>query len=99
MVEISDKTQKYLCMLEEKFNKENFCEFIRNLLNLNSNNIVNDKEHTAGSEQYKNYIDTAQLYAKYEDEKRRKIGVIIIKLKDNKNAENARTIQRNFKAN
>ena len=96
MIEISDKTQNYLLMLEEKFDKDKFCEFIKDLLNLDSNNIINGKEQAADSEQYQNYIDTAQLYAKYEDEKRRNIGVIIIKLKDNKNAANARTMQRNF---
>ena len=96
MINISDRTQKYLDMLEDKFDKESFYEFIKDLLNLENNNIINGKEQNAGSEQYAHYIDKAQLYAKYEDDKRRNIGVIIIKLKDNKNPATARTLQRNF---
>ena len=96
MINISDRAQKYLDMLEDKFDKESFYEFIKDLLNLENNNIINGKEQNAGSEQYAHYIDKAQLYAKYEDNKRRNIGVIIIKLKDNKNPANARTLQRNF---
>ena len=96
MAVVSDITKKYLDMLEEKFDVNNFCSFIIDLLNLNQDNIINGAEQKAGSEQYKHYIDTAKLYAQYEDEKRRKVGVIIIKLQDNKNPANARTLQRNY---
>lgn len=96
MLNISDKTKKYLEMLEQKFNKENFLEFIKDLLNLTNEDIINGKEQHPGTEQYKNYIESAQLYAKYQDNKRRNLGVIIIKLKENKNPANARTLQRNF---
>ena len=96
MLEISDKTRNYLTMLEDKFNKEKFFEFIKDLLNLTNEDIVNGKEQHPGTEQYKNYIENAQLYAKYQDDKRRNVGVIVIKLKDNKNPANARTLQRNF---
>ena len=83
-------------MLEEKFNLANFQEFIRDLLNLEQNDIQDSREYNAGSEQYKQYIDTVQEYAKYQDNKRRNIGVLIIKLKSNKNPANARTMQRNY---
>lgn len=96
MYNISDKTQYYLQKLGEKFNKDNFCEFIKDLLNLEEKNIVNGKEQNATSKLYQDYIDTAQLYAKYEDINRKSIGVIIIKLKDNKHPANARTLQRNY---
>ena len=92
----SDKTKQYLQMLGEKFNIDNFCVFIKDLLNLDSSNIINGQKSKATSEQYKKYIDTTQLYAKYEDDKRRKIGVLIIKLQDNKLPANARTLQRNY---
>ena len=92
----SDKTKEYLQMLEEKFDTNNFYEFIKDLLNLESNNIVNGQKQKATSEQYKNYIDTTQLFAKYEDSKRRTIGVLVIKLQDNKLPANARTLQRNY---
>ena len=84
MDSISDRTKKYLAMMEDKFNKENFSEFIKDLLNLENEDIENGKEENATSEQYKNYIDKSQLFAKYQDNKRETIGVIIIKLKDNK---------------
>ena len=80
--------------MEDKFNKENFSEFIKDLLNLENEDIENGKEENATSEQYKNYIDKSQLFAKYQDNKRENIGVIIIKLKDNKTPANARTLQR-----
>lgn len=92
----SDKTKEYLQMLEEKFDINNFYEFIKDLLNLENSNIVNGQKQKATSEQYKNYIDTTQLYAKYEDNKRRTIGVLVIKLQDNKLPANARTLQRNY---
>lgn len=92
----SDKTREYLQMLEDKFEINKFYEFINDLLNLDSNNIVNGQKQKATSEQYKNYIDNTQLYAKYEDNKRRTIGVLVIKLQDNKIPANARTLQRNY---
>lgn len=92
----SDKTKEYLQMLEEKFNINKFYEFIKDLLNLENENIVNGKWQKATSEQYKNYIDATQLFAEYEDDNRRKVGVIIIKLQDNKHPANARTMQRNY---
>lgn len=92
----SDKTKEYLQMLEEKFSMSKFNEFIKDLLNLENENIIDGKSQKATSEQYKNYIVTAQLYARYEDSKRRKIGVIVIKLQDNKHPANARTMQRNY---
>ena len=92
----SDIAKRYLGMLEEKFNLANFQEFIRDLLNLEQNDIQDSREYNAGSEQYKQYIDTVQEYAKYQDNKRRNIGVLIIKLKSNKNPANARTMQRNY---
>ena len=96
MAVASDKTREYLKMLEEKFDINNFYKFIKDLLNLESNNIINGQKQRATSEQYKNYIDTTQLYAKYEDSKRRQIGVLVIKLQDNKIPANARTLQRNY---
>lgn len=96
MNNISDKTENYLNMLEQEFSKENFCEFIRDLLNLQEENIINGREQRATSQLYENYIENSQLYAKYEDENRKSIGVIIIKLKSNKQPANARTLQRNY---
>lgn len=96
MNNISDKTKNYLDMLGQKFSKDNFCEFIRDLLNLNEENIVNGREQRATSQLYENYIESSQLYAKYNDENRKSIGVIIIKLKNDKHPANARTLQRNY---
>ena len=92
----SDRTIKYLDMLEEKFNLINFQNFVQDLLNLEQADIINSKEYNAGSEQYKHYIDNVKIYASYQDSKRRNIGVLIIKLQSNKNPANARTLQRNY---
>ncbi len=92
----SDKTIRYLDMLEDKFDLIKFKEFIGDLLNLDQDDIQNSREYNAGSEQYKHYIDTVQLYAKYQDNKRRNIGILVIKLQSNKNPANARTLQRNY---
>ena len=96
MNSISDKTKNYLDMLGQKFSKNNFCEFIKDLLNLNEENIVNGREQRATTQLYEDYIESAQLYAKYNDENRKSIGVIIIKLKNDKHPANARTLQRNY---
>lgn len=93
---VSDKTQKYLDMLKQSFDKNKFYEFINDLLNLENEDLVRGAEKPATSKQYKNYIESSSLYAKYQDNKRRAIGVIIIKLKDNKTPANARTLQRNY---
>lgn len=96
METIADISKKYLDGLSERFNIFYFKEFIKDLLNLTSDDIVNDKEYSPGTELYKNYIDTVQLYARYSDSYRKNIGVLIVKLKDNKNPANARTLQRNY---
>lgn len=96
MANASDKANNYLNMFEKKFEINKFYEFIKDLLNLTNENIVNGREQHSTTEQYKNYIESAQIYAKYQDDKRRDIGVIVIKLKDNKNPANARTLQRNY---
>ncbi len=96
MDNIRDKEKIYLDRLSAKFNKEHFCEFIGDLLNLEGADIINGTEQSPTSEQYRNYIETAQEYAKYTDNKRNIIGIIIVKLKANKNPANARTLQRNY---
>ena len=96
MSNISDKTREYLQMLEKGFNKENFYTFVKDLLNLTNEDIKNENEKKPTTEQYSNYIETSQLYAKYIDSKRNAIGVLIIRLKDNKHPANARTLQRNY---
>ena len=70
--------------------------FIKDLLNLTSEDIKNENEKRPTSEQYNKYIATSQLYAKYSDNKRNTIGVLVVKLQDNKHPANARTLQRNY---
>lgn len=96
MINITDKTNEYLKMLKNEFNKEAFCFFIKDLLNLVNEDIKNENEKKPTSEQYSKYIYSSQLFAKYTDDKRNAIGVLIIKLQDNKNPINARTLQRNY---
>lgn len=97
MEDIKDKERLYLERLSYKFNKQYFCEFIGDLLNLECSDIVNGiKEQPIINEQYKNYIDSVEEYAKYNDNLRNIIGILIIKLQANKVPANARTIQRNY---
>lgn len=97
MEDIKDKERLYLERLSAKFNKQYFCEFIGDLLNLDSSDIVNGiKEQPIVNEQYKNYIECVEEYAKYNDNLRNTIGILIIKLQDNKVPANARTLQRNY---
>ena len=96
MYNISDKTNYYLKMLENKFDKKEFNEFIKDLLNLEGKDIIDEKEVEAKTEQYKKYIENSKLFAKYVDDKRNNIGIVIVKLKNNKSVANARTLQRNF---
>ena len=96
MPTITDKTKAYLNMLECKFNEEKFYNFIRDLLNLGISDIENNRALRPTIEQYMDYIDTSKLYAKYTDSKRNQIGVLLIKLCDNKQVANARTLQRNY---
>ena len=67
MEDIKDKERLYLERLSYKFNKQYFCEFIGDLLNLECSDIVNGiKEQPIINEQYKNYIDSVEEYAKYK---------------------------------
>lgn len=96
MSSISEKTLKYMDLLSKDFDEIDFYNFIDDLLNLTSENVLNGVWQEATSEQYKHYIEKAKLYAKYDTSNRREVGVILIKLKDNKNPANARTLQRNY---
>ena len=96
MVNVSDKTRNYLEMLECEFDKKKFQMFAKDLLNLTTEDIIEDIDRKPQLEQYKKYIDCYQIFAKYQDIKRKSIGIFIVKLLDNKNPANARTLQRNF---
>ena len=39
MINVSDKTKKYLDMMENKFNRVDFYEFVKDLLNLENKDI------------------------------------------------------------
>ena len=95
-MEVSTREKEYLDMLKKRFEKQNFCMFIKDLLNLTNENITHTGTNRPTSEQYKNYIDTVELYAKYRDTYENDIGIILIKLQDGKNPSNARTLQRNY---
>ena len=58
METIADISKKYLDGLSERFNIFYFKEFIKDLLNLTSDDIVNDKEYSPGTELYKTLLQS-----------------------------------------
>ncbi len=96
-----DKTQAKRIMgdiFENSFDRERFCYFIINLLNLKSDNIL-EATRTYGREfipkTYQEYIESIQKIANYRiDEK--EIDILITRLKKQTSAERARAMQRNF---
>ncbi len=96
MSNISEKTMQYMNLLSKDFDEIDFYNFINDLLNLTGEDILNGVWKEPTSEQYKHYIEKTKLYAKYNTTNRRDVGVILIKIKDNKNPANARTLQRNY---
>ncbi|MCR5145935.1 MAG: Eco57I restriction-modification methylase domain-containing protein, partial [Clostridia bacterium] len=90
------KIDDYMDLLSEDFDETSFYGFINDLLNLTNDDIIQEPWKESTSEQYKQYIEKIKLYAKYTTTNRREVGVFLIKIQDNKNPANARTLQRNF---
>ena len=80
-------------VLTKKFNEKTFTEFIINLVNLESKDLLN----SIYFEKNNKHIDYVKDIGKYRDENRNTIVLSIIKLKES--PEKARTMQRNFIAN
>ena len=82
---------------ENKFNMDNFKEFVTNILNIKidtyelTNNIKRDKN-------YKEYIENCEIIADYEDSDRNDILILAINIKNEIDPVRARVKQREFVA-
>jgi len=83
---------------EKPFEKEQFINFILNLLNLKSDEIIHKRPSTGiyTTKVFMDYIKSFYRIAKYEDENGKKIDILIVKLKKETSLERARSMQRNF---
>ena len=78
-------------LIENRFDKENFSEFISNVLNVT---VRNRKESTAVWTEYKKYIESYQIFGDYEDSNNQKVYIIAVKVKDNVDPTRAKVKQR-----
>lgn len=84
-------------VLTQKFNEEIFIEFVINLVNLESKDLLNFNCFEPNGTSYEKYVDYVKDIGKYKDNNRNTIVLSIVKLKES--PEKARTMQRNFIAN
>ncbi|MGL4671065.1 Eco57I restriction-modification methylase domain-containing protein, partial [Cetobacterium sp.] len=78
-------------LIEKRFNKDSFSEFISNVLNVT---VRNRKESTAVWTEYKKYIESYQIFGDYEDSNNQRIYIIAVKVKDNVDPTRAKVKQR-----
>ena len=78
-------------LIENRFDKEKFSEFISNVLNVT---VRNRKESTAVWTEYRKYIESYQIFGDYEDSNSQRIYVIAVKVKDKVDPTRAKVKQR-----
>lgn len=86
-------------IFENKFDKAKFTNFIINLLNINSKELIKETDVDFGRnyipEIFNQHIDSFQLIGKYEFDKQL-IDILVVNLKKETSLDRARTMQRNF---
>ncbi|MCL4385546.1 MAG: BREX-1 system adenine-specific DNA-methyltransferase PglX [Actinobacteria bacterium] len=86
-------------IFENKFDKAKFTNFIINLLNINSKELIKETNVDFGRnyipEIFNQHIDSFQLIGKYEFDKQL-IDILVVNLKKETSLDRARTMQRNF---
>lgn len=82
-------------LLENKFNLDNFKDFVTNILNVK---IANRKESEKVYTAFLSYIETYHVISDYVDKDKKKIYVMVIKIKEDKDPVKARIKQREFVA-
>lgn len=81
-------------ILTEEFSEENFTHLAINLVNLESEDLLNSTYLNENSTVYENHVDYVRDIGKYRDSDRKTIVLSIVKLKHS--PEKSRTMQRNF---
>lgn len=80
-------------LFENKFNLDNFKEFVANILNVK---IANRAESKSVFKAFFSYITSYQIISEYSDEEKNKIYVMVVKVKEDKDPIRARVKQREF---
>ena len=82
-------------LFDNQYNKDNFKEFVNNLLNVK---ILNRSESEKIYKVFKEYIENYHIISDYKDNKKNDILIMTIKIKDDKDPMKARVKQREFVA-
>ena len=82
-------------LFDNQFNKDNFKEFVNNLLNVK---ILNRSESKAIYKVFEKYIESYHIISDYKDNEKNDVLIITIKIKDDKDPIKARVKQREFVA-
>ena len=82
-------------LIENRFDKNNFSEFISNVLNVT---VRNGKESVAIKTKYKSYIESYQIYGNYEDSNSQRVYIMAVKIKESLDPTRARVKQREIVA-
>lgn len=80
-------------LFDNKFNLDNFKEFVANILNVK---IANRAESKSIFKAFFSYITSYQVISEYLDEEKNKIYVMVVKVKEDKDPIRARVKQREF---
>lgn len=80
-------------LFDNKFNLDNFKEFVANILNVK---IANRAESKSVFKAFFSYITSYQIISEYSDEEKNKIYVMVVKVKEDKDPIRARVKQREF---
>lgn len=92
---IENKQRIIDSLLENKFDIENFKDFVANILNVK---VRNRKESNKIYTAFLSYIDTYQIISDYTDKDGKDIYIMVIKIKEEKDPVRARVKQREFVA-
>lgn len=80
-------------LFDNKFNLDNFKEFVASILNVK---IANRAESKSVFKAFFSYITSYQIISEYSDEEKNKIYVMVVKVKEDKDPIRAKVKQREF---
>lgn len=80
-------------LFDNKFNLDNFKEFVTSILNVK---IANRAESKSVFKAFFSYITSYQIISEYSDEEKNKIYVMVVKVKEDKDPIRAKVKQREF---
>lgn len=78
-------------LIENRFDKNNFSEFISNVLNVT---VRNRKDEILPWKEYQKYVESYQIFGDYKDSNNQDIYIVAIKIKESLDPTRAKTKQR-----